>query len=88
MTDSEEMTFGFPEFASTVVAAHGPALKLAHADSHLANEMLAALPKSMRKNQIVIYMLVRMAITGWVELLLLVGKWRGPWGNEDFAWHV
>jgi hypothetical protein len=77
MTNSDEMVFGFPEFAATVFAAHGPELRLAYAHSHLANEMLAGLPATMRKQQIVIYMLVRMTITGWVELLTLVGNGEG-----------
>jgi len=68
MTNSDEMVFGFPEFAATVFAAHGPELRLAYADSQLANKMFAGLPATMRKQQIVIYMLVRMTTTGWVEL--------------------
>ncbi len=30
MTNSDEMVFGFPEFAATVFAAHGPELRLAY----------------------------------------------------------
>jgi hypothetical protein len=73
----DEAVFGFPDFAATVFAAHGPALRLAHADSHLANQMFAALPKQMSLEQVVIYMLVRMTTTGWVELLILVGHGAG-----------
>jgi hypothetical protein len=73
MTNTDEMVFGFPEFAATVFAAHGPELRLAYAHSQLANTMFAALPTRMKKQQIVIYMLVRMTTTGWVELLTLVG---------------
>jgi hypothetical protein len=54
MTNSDEMVFGFPDFAATVFAAHGPKLRLAYADSHLANKMFAKLPSSMTKQQIVI----------------------------------
>jgi hypothetical protein len=77
MTNSDEMVFGFPEFATTVFAAHGPELRLAYAHSQLANKMLAGLPATMSKQQIVIYMLVRMTTTGWVELLTLVGHGAG-----------
>lgn len=77
MTNTDEMVFGFPEFAATVFAAHGPELRLAYTHSQLANEMFAALPTTMKKQQIVIYMLVRMTTTGWVELLTLVGHGAG-----------
>ncbi len=77
MTNPDEMVFGFPEFAATVFAAHGPELRLAYAHSQLANKMFAGLPATMRKQQIVIYMLVRMTTTGWVELLTLVGHGAG-----------
>jgi hypothetical protein len=77
MTNSDEMVFGFPEFAATVFAAHGPELRLAYAHSQLANKMFAELPATMKKQQIVIYMLVRMTTTGWVELLTLVGHGAG-----------
>jgi hypothetical protein len=69
--------FGFPAFAPTLSAKYGPALRLADAHSHLANEMLAALPKEMKTEQAVIYTLVRMTTTGWVELLILVGNGAG-----------
>jgi hypothetical protein len=74
MNSSDVAVFGFPDFAKTVLAAQGPALRLAIDDSHLGNEMIAALPKQMTFEQIVIYMLVRMTITGWVELVTLVGS--------------
>lgn len=77
MTNSDEMVFGFPGFAATVFAAHGPELKLAYAHSHLANEILAGLPPKMTTKKIVIYMLVRMTTSGWVELLTLVGNGAG-----------
>jgi len=77
MTNTDEMVFGFPEFAATVFAAHGPELRLAYTHSQLANKMFAALPTRMKKQQIVIYMLVRMTTTGWVELLTLVGHGAG-----------
>jgi hypothetical protein len=68
---------GFPDFADTVFEKCGAALERAHADSHLANEMLAAAPPRMSRDQIVVFMLVRMTITGWVELLILVGNGAG-----------
>jgi hypothetical protein len=77
MTNSDEMVFGFPDFAPTVFAAHGPELRLAYAHSQLANKMFGELPATMKKQQIVIYMLVRMTTTGWVELLTLVGHGAG-----------
>lgn len=73
----EEMEFGFPEFAPIVFDAYGPALKLAHSHSELANAMLAKMPPNLKRDQAVIYMLVRMVTTGWVELLLLVGNGAG-----------
>lgn len=72
----DRTVFGFPDFADTVFEKYGPALKRAYTDSDLANEMLAAIPK-ISGNQAVIYMLVRMTLTGWVELLLLVGNGAG-----------
>jgi hypothetical protein len=45
MNPGDRFEFGFPDFAETIFAEHGPALQLAFADSHLANEMLGALPK-------------------------------------------
>jgi hypothetical protein len=73
-----EIEFGFPEFAPVVFKAHGPALRLAHSHSELANAMLGKMPPNLNRDQAVIYMLVRMAMTGWVELLLLVGNGAGP----------
>lgn len=75
MTDRIE--FGFPDFAPTLSATFGPALRLAEAHSHLVNEMLAALPATMKVYQVVIYVLVRMTTTGWAELLILVGNGAG-----------
>jgi hypothetical protein len=72
-----KVEFGFPNFAATVFAEHGPALMLAYEHSHLANRMIAALPKQMSANQVVINMLVRMTTTGWIELLMLVGNGAG-----------
>jgi hypothetical protein len=72
----DRAVFGYPGFADTVVEKYGPALKRAYTDSNLANEMLAAIPQ-ISANQVVIYMLVRMTLTGWVELLLLVGNGAG-----------
>lgn len=74
---TEKIEFGFPGFASTLCAAHGAALKLADAHSRLANDMLAALPSTLRIDQAVIYFLVRMVTSGWVELLILVGNGAG-----------
>jgi len=76
-TQQEEMVFGFPEFAATVFQAYGPALRLTHAHSQLANELLASLPKTLNRDQAVVYMLVRLTIAGWVELLTLVGHGAG-----------
>ena len=75
--DRDKAIFGFPDFADIVFAAHGPALLLSHAHSLLGNELLAALPKTMKPNEAVIYMLVRMTVAGWVELLMLVGNGAG-----------
>jgi uncharacterized protein DUF5677 len=77
MANTEVTPFGFPDFAPTLLAKYGPALRLANAHSHLVNEMVAALPKEMKVEQAVIYGLVRMATTGWVELLILVGNGAG-----------
>jgi hypothetical protein len=77
MADAEVIRFGFPDFASTLFAAKGPALQLADAHSRLANEMLSALPGQMNVEQAVIYVLVRMTTTGWVELLILMGNGAG-----------
>jgi uncharacterized protein DUF5677 len=77
VADSEKMEFGFPEFAATVFAEYGPALRLAHAHSGLANEIFAALPSHLKRDSAIIYMLVRMTTTGWVELLILVGNGAG-----------
>lgn len=77
MTDAEVIEFGFRDFAPTLFAAYGPALRLAEAHSHFANEMLAALPAEIKIEQAVIYVLVRMTTTGWVELLTLVGNGAG-----------
>ena len=77
MNTDETAVFGFPDFAKTVVAECGPALRLAVEDSRLADEMFSALPKQMSLQQIVIYMLVRMTATGWSELLILVGNGAG-----------
>jgi hypothetical protein len=73
----DKFEFGFPDFAETIFGEYGPALQLAYTDSHLANEMLGALPKEMKFDELVIYMLVRMTTTGWVELLILVGNGAG-----------
>ncbi len=77
MANTEVAPFGFPDFAPTLLAKYGPALRLAEAHSHLVNEMVAALPKEMKVEQAVIYGLVRMATAGWVELLILVGNGAG-----------
>jgi hypothetical protein len=77
MNEAREVEFGFPDFAATVFAEHGPALMLAYEHSHLANKMIGALPKEMNLNQVVINMLVRMTTTGWIELLMLVGNGAG-----------
>jgi hypothetical protein len=69
--------FGFSDFAPLLSDACGPALQLADAHSRLANEMFAALPEQMKVEQAVIYGLVRMTTTGWVELLILVGNGAG-----------
>jgi uncharacterized protein DUF5677 len=73
----DRVEFGFPDFAATVFAEHGPALRLAYEHSHLANKLIGALSKEMNLNQVVINMLVRMTTTGWVELLMLVGNGAG-----------
>ncbi len=77
MPETDEAVFGFPDFAATVFAEHGPALTLAYEHSHFANKIIGALPKEMNLNQVVINMLVRMTTTGWIELLMLVGNGGG-----------
>lgn len=77
MNSDEKAVFGFPDFAKTVFAEYGPALRLAIDDSDLADEMFTALPRQQSLEQIVIYMLVRMTATGWMELLILVGNGAG-----------
>jgi hypothetical protein len=76
MTDNR-VEFGFPDFAATVFAEHGPALTLAYEHSHLANKMIGALPNEMPRDQVVVNMLVRMTTTGWIELLIFVGHGAG-----------
>jgi len=73
----DRVEFGFPDFAATVFAEHGPALRLAYEHSHLANKLIGALPRQMIRDQVVINMLVRMTTTGWIELLMLVGNGAG-----------
>jgi hypothetical protein len=75
--DIDKAIFGFPDFADIVFAAHGPALRLTFAHSLLANDLLAKLPKTAKADDAVIYMLVRMTVNGWVELLTLVGHGAG-----------
>ncbi len=77
LSPDEKALFGFPDFAQIVLAEYGPALRLAIADSNLANEMFAGLPKQQSFQQIIIYMLVRMTTTGWTELVILVGNGAG-----------
>lgn len=77
MTDAKEIVFGFPDFASKVYEGYSPVLQLADAHSRLANDMLAALPPELKVEQAVVYMLVRMTTTAWVELLILVGNGAG-----------
>src|SRR5271168_4100286 len=72
-----EVEFGFPDFAATVFAEHGPALKLAYEHSQLANKMIATLSKEMSGDQVVMNMLIRMTTTGWIELLILIGHGAG-----------
>lgn len=72
-----EVEFGFPDFAATVFAEHGPALRLAYEHSQLANKMIATLPKEMSGDQVVMNMLIRMTTTGWIELLILIGHGAG-----------
>lgn len=72
MSNTDQVAFGFPDFAPAVYAKFGPELRLADAHSRVANEMLAALPPTVKREQAVIYMLVRMVTTGWTELLILV----------------
>jgi hypothetical protein len=73
----DEIEFGFHEFARIISKEFGPALRLTHADGHLANEMLAKLPPKMSLEQVIVYMLVQMTITGWSELMILVGNGAG-----------
>jgi hypothetical protein len=74
---ADKVEFGFRDFAATVFAQHGPALLLAYEHSHLANQLIGALPREMSLNQAVINMLARMTTTGWIELLTLVGNGAG-----------
>lgn len=73
----DEAVFGFPDFAPTVLAEHGPELRLALEHSHLANRMIATLPKEMSFDQLIMNLLIRMTTTGWIELLILVGNGAG-----------
>jgi hypothetical protein len=68
-------SFGFPDFAPNATAAYGPALTIG--DLHLANEMYAAIPTSKSLEQTVIYLLVQMTQTAWIELLTLAGHGLG-----------
>jgi Family of unknown function (DUF5677) len=77
MTDKIIPPFGFPDFAETVIKRYNSVLVPAHRDSELANEMIATLPPTMSKERIVIYLLVWMTTTSWVELLTLVGNGMG-----------
>ncbi len=48
----DKFEFGFPDFAETIFAEYGQALQLAYTDSHLANEMLGALPTGWRGSEV------------------------------------
>lgn len=72
MSETDHIVFGFPDFAPKVYAKLGPALPLAEAHSHMANDILALMPPNLKLDHVVPYMLVRMVTTGWVELLILV----------------
>ncbi len=70
--------FGFPDFAQRVYDAYPKAFNQTIRDSQLANEMFAEADKyPLKRDKFVVYLLVRMAATGWTELLLLVGNGAG-----------
>lgn len=77
MNNDDTLATGFPEFSPILFQKFNAQIRLVMEHSQFANEVLAKLPPTMKKEQIVIYMLARMTLTGWVELLMLVGNGAG-----------
>jgi hypothetical protein len=79
MTKSNDRAvFGFPDFGQRVYLAYRKPFDEAIRVSNLANEMFTQADKAiLKRERFVIYLLVRMAVTGWTELLILVGNGAG-----------
>jgi hypothetical protein len=76
--EKNHAVFGFPDFGQRVFGAHQKAFDQAILVSNLANEMFVQTDKMpLKRERFVIYLLVRMAVTGWTELLILVGNGAG-----------
>jgi hypothetical protein len=70
--------FDFPDFGQRVYDAHQKAFDQAILVSNFANEMFVQADKTpLKREKFVIYLLVRMVVTGWTELLILIGNGAG-----------
>jgi hypothetical protein len=76
--ENNHAVFGFPDFGQRVYRDYQSAFDQAILVSTFANKMFAQADKALLKREkFVIYLLVRMAVTGWTELLILVGNGAG-----------
>jgi len=76
--ENNHAVFGFPDFGQHFYGAYRQAFDQAILVSNLANEMFAQADKTpLKQERFVIYLLVRMVVTGWTELLILVGNGAG-----------
>lgn len=74
----DQAVFGFPDFWQTVYDKHRQFADQAIRVSQLANDMFSAAEKEPMKDlKFVVYLLVRMAATGWTELVILAGNGAG-----------
>jgi hypothetical protein len=76
--ENSHAVFGFPDFGQRVYSAYKKAFDQAILVSNRANEMFIQADKTpLKREKFVIYLLVRMVVTGWTELLILVGNGAG-----------
>jgi hypothetical protein len=76
---TQQVTFGYPEFWKKVYGAHSEFFAAAHELESLANEMLKAAEKGVTEPvEKVVFILVRITTIGFNELMILAGNGAGP----------